>query len=133
MLPIIPIAIGVAIGKILKDDSKPQETRVITQYVHDTNNYHYTQNNYSYNVNVRNNSYKKKKTYHISHHSHTKKKYLLPNRTGVQQLPYNNNRLHLSKAALDNRSNQLNPNNRLYQGSKRNRWWRLNQKVQDLK
>ena len=125
MLPFIAAGIvGWAAGSLFREEKQP-ETKVITRYVQDTNNYHYTQNNYTYNVNVRNNNYKKKKTYHISHHSHSRhqhKKYFLPNRTNIQQLPYNNNRLHLSKAALENRSNQLNPNNKLYQGSKRNRW-----------
>ncbi len=62
MLPLAPILIGIAIGKILKDDSKPQETKVVTQYVQD-NHYHYTQNNYTYNVNVNNRSYKKHLSY----------------------------------------------------------------------
>ena len=127
MIPIIPIAVGAAIGYLLKEDSKPQEVRVVKQYVQDTNNYTYTQNNYTYNANVRNNNYKKKKSYHLSYHKHNhtnhkRKKYFLPNRASVQQIPYNNNRLQLSKAALDNRANQLNPNNRLYQGTKKNRW-----------
>ncbi len=126
MIPLIPVAVGVAIGCLLKKDSKAQEVSVVKQY-QDTNNYTYTQNNYTYNVNVRNNNYKKKKSYHLSYHKHNhsthkKNKYFFPNRTNVQQLPYNNNRLQLSKAALDNRANQLNPNNRLYRGSKRNGW-----------
>lgn len=123
MLPLIAAGVvGVAIGSLFKENSKP-ETKVVTRYVQDNNSYHYTQNNYTYNVNVRNNHYKKKKTYHVSYHSHKKhksRKYLLPGKQSCQQLSYNNNRLNLSKAALDNRANQLNPNNRLYQGK---RWY----------
>ena len=123
MIPLIPIAVGAVIGYLLKEDSKPQEVKVVKQYVQDTNNCTYTQNNYTYNFNVRNNNYKKKKSCPLSYHKHNhfnhkSKKVFLPNRTSVQQLPYNNNRLQLSKAALDNRANQLNPNNRLYLGKK---------------
>ena len=125
MLPLIAAGlVGVAIGKIFSEETKPQEVRVVEEHVQNTNNYTYTQNNYTYNVNVKNNNNKKKKSYHLTYHkhNHTKqknKKYFLPNRANVQQIPYNNNRLQLSKEALDNRANQLNPNNNLYQGTKK--------------
>lgn len=105
MIQALPYLACAAIGYLLKGKSKPQEVKVIKQYVQDSHNYHYTQNNYTYNdnrtYNVNSNNkvrFYKKKSYQVSYHKNKRYKnkkhlrfknnqYFLTNGNSFQQTP----------------------------------------------